>query len=582
MKSATALFLAGVVCVLGMADLTAIELDDIAHQIEAAAKEGAGISQTEQKISKEIVGLGAPAIPYLLPLLKHKNKDVRALAAYTIIDIPGLKEEHLDALIESKLKGNGWIPAAIARIGTPKAIQFLVEELKKEQSWGNQVDHGLIMIGSKGVPYLVDLYRTGKNDGDLLSHSLLSRVSRIFGELGAKAQGAVDPLVVIASNEKLHEYNRQEAILALGAMGDMAHRTVPALQKLAERDSPAIAEAVEIAIVHMEAPEALGIQMKRLRLKPSFHILRDIAELRKYGRPAGPDLIQYLSHEDWEIRIGAARAMGYIGYEPASRQLIELLNSEDDWRLVFVAAESLGDLRSKEGVPTLKEVSQVHWYSPVRDVAKEALEIISSGVGDNSEISPENLDSRFSNFEQAGWELEKSATIENLKQGDKNAVRSKGSLNKDKLEEFVYEAGIHSYGPKGKMIRKRKQIPGTGIRVENGYLVGADRGEFGGELMFVDEMGKWSKILDDNIQGIYHTASGIVVVAGLAHMGFNRGTLYKVSKAVDGKWNVAKWKALPGDPYSSALLGDGSLFIGSPYGNVLVSPDGSIRMAKIK
>ena len=83
---------------------------------------------------RHLQSLGPDAIPYLLPLLKHQNKVVRRMASTTLAGMEGLREEHLDALFESRLKGDYQIPPAIARVGTSKAIEFLVDELKKEKT----------------------------------------------------------------------------------------------------------------------------------------------------------------------------------------------------------------------------------------------------------------------------------------------------------------------------------------------------------------------------------------------------------------------------------------------------------------
>ena len=56
---------------------------------------------------------------------------LRELASYVLSDAEGLTEEHLDTLIESRCQGDVWIPPAIARVGTSKAITFLVEEVRR-------------------------------------------------------------------------------------------------------------------------------------------------------------------------------------------------------------------------------------------------------------------------------------------------------------------------------------------------------------------------------------------------------------------------------------------------------------------
>ena len=88
-------------------------------------------------------------MPALLPLLKDEDAGVRDLASYTLRDAP-VTEEHLDALIASRLKGDGWIAPAIATIGSPRAIEFLASELRKEPENGNSADLGVREAGREG------------------------------------------------------------------------------------------------------------------------------------------------------------------------------------------------------------------------------------------------------------------------------------------------------------------------------------------------------------------------------------------------------------------------------------------------
>lgn len=85
-------------------------------------------NREELAIADELRRLGPEAIPHLLPLLRDENAAARDLAYYTLADIEGWTEEHLDALIGSYRGGDDWIPLAIAKIGTPRAANFLVEQ----------------------------------------------------------------------------------------------------------------------------------------------------------------------------------------------------------------------------------------------------------------------------------------------------------------------------------------------------------------------------------------------------------------------------------------------------------------------
>ena len=551
---------------------TAIDPAEIVQLIKSTAAEGNGITGEEQELAHRVQELGSPAIPYLLPLLEHENEDVRALTSYILRSIDGLTEEHFEALKTSRLKGDGWIPPAIARIGTPEAISFLVEELKKEKQDHTQLTHAIKSLGGKAVPDLIELYRMEDTDEELLY-----TVNFIFDEMGDEANRAVDPLTEIALDDNIAEYVRRMAIFGLGSIGETARRSVEALLDLADKDPESFETAVAGALWGMKAPEAVSYLLRDLNEYPNIISFRDIAELGEDGVSAGPELIQYLNHENWRVRIGAARTLGFVGYKGASQPLIGVLDNVDDWRLVYVAAESLGRLQSQESIHALARLEQEHWYPPIREAAGKALEVIRGKSGYELKYHPDNFPFEFFDYESV--RLDKNVEMRNgaVEYPDDSFIIPKNALSPSRLVDCSYIAYMNVPNAKG-----HKQIPDVGIRVEDGCLVGSARGEWGGELMFIDTGGKSTLILKDNIRGIYRTPEGIFVVAGLAHLTSNRGIVYKVSKDDTGSWNAPSWKALPGAPRSSALTKEGSLYIECVGGNILLTPDGAIKMANLK
>jgi hypothetical protein len=76
------------------------------------------------------------------------------------------------------------------------------------------------------------------------------------------------------------------------------------------------------------------------------------------------------------------------------------------------------------------------------------------------------------------------------------------------------------------------------LRVRGGWLVGADRGEWGGELVFLGDDGIQRKLLDENVQDIVQLGSRYVAVTGLAHLTLNHGMLYEVGPDEGGSWRA--------------------------------------------
>jgi hypothetical protein len=69
-------------------------------------------------------------------------------------------------------------------------------------------------------------------------------------------------------------------------------------------------------------------------------------------------------------------------------------------------------------------------------------------------------------------------------------------------------------------------IPGFYFEVAEGVIAGSDRGEFGGDLFFIDRNKNVLKLADINVKDIFKFGSSYVVVSGLAHLGYEYGKLH--------------------------------------------------------
>lgn len=242
------------------------DLDACIRALIAAAEPGPGISSKGQAASKAVLAFGDAAVPALLPLLKDERRDVRDLASYTLRDAP-VTEEHLDALIASRLKGDGWIAPAIARIGSPRAIDFLVSELRKEPENGTQLTWAFEVLGVKGVPYLVKLYDCSPQcDGKVLAVG-----AYIFSELGDKAKDAIGPLLAIAEDARRDLTGRRGAIQALGSIGPSATLVVARLKAIAARDPEGFEESVTRAMIHIGGAAAIEGRQAEARAQERCH-----------------------------------------------------------------------------------------------------------------------------------------------------------------------------------------------------------------------------------------------------------------------------------------------------------------------
>jgi hypothetical protein len=146
---------------------------------------------------------------------------------------------------------------------------------------------------------------------------------------------------------------------------------------------------------------------------------------------------------------------------------------------------------------------------------------------------------------------------------------------------MTYDAQIDSYddhNPPRPIERHIQQPPSAALEIDGVWLLGGNRGEWGGELIAIDRAGQ-KLVLDDNIHLIARFGQRIVALAGLAHLFSNRGMIYELARAPDDAWQARPWRVLPGMPLASLPQSDGSWLISTHGGTVVLSIDGVLKMA---
>jgi HEAT repeat protein len=543
----------GVACLIlisFLSDAFATKAESLVERLKAKASPEIGITKEEQEIAKELQEVGAEAIPLLLPLLADENPAIRQLAAYTLRDIEGVTEDHLDALIASCRRGEGWIAPAIAHVGTPRAVNFLVEELVRERQTQNQLTWAIEIVGEKAVPRLVQVYER-ETDWD---EALEETMQYIMRSLGSKAASAVDPLYAIAIDDTQPAAKRRRVIIALGCIGEPAESAVRHLRERKDQwelfGDPMLTKTVDEALIKVGATEAVPILIRALEKSPdpfsTTLIMQNIARLSDRGVSAGPTVIKYLSNSDWEVRLAAARTLGLIGYQESGEELMALLKHKEDWRLVRCAAQSLGRLRNRQAVAELEDVSRNHWYPPVRDVAQRAIAAIR-----NNDVKTKDA-------------AEASSPLDTFFDYD-NPDEKTESMDEKEASSLRFPVAVK---------------PSHRLAVDNGHFIATDNGEWGGETKFIDSKDQSHLVVTENTQALYRTSNGALAVTGLAHMTRDIGVIYRLVKKADGSWIGEKWRALPGAPRFSRMLRDGNLFVSCYGGIVTISPDGAIRLLR--
>ncbi|MBK6691014.1 MAG: HEAT repeat domain-containing protein [Myxococcales bacterium] len=513
-----------------------------------------GISDEQAALAKAIQAYGAAAVPYLLPLLSSPEPHIRYIAGFIVSDIGGLTEKNLDALIAAVERDGGWVPSAIAHIGTPRAMQYLLDALPRLPKTMTQVTFALETFGPRASIPLAQFFERPEP----VSAEVSDAICRIFRSTAADAAPAVGVLLARAHREQGPRQNRVFAIRAIGCMGIAARAASPALKAVAALE-PRFAKEVDDVLVAIGAPEGVAILVAELRNSPDVPGLRTLARLGGAARDAGPAVAALVSGADRELRVPAARTLGFIGYDQGAPLLMGLLTAEDDWQLPYVAAESLARLGVVAALPALDTLATSHWYPPVRSNARRAAEVL-RGRERYPAAEAGSFDGAFNEHE----------FIETPSRGRRPTLApDRHELSAGELRALSYV--VESLGQDGMTSTPTSQIPDVGLKTTDGFLVGSSRGEWRGELMhFTQRKGSPTPLLRENIVGIHATSIGIVIVTGLARLAYNRGALYLARRAGPGKYEVTYWKTLPGAPRASGLTADGALFVSCVGGDLLV------------
>lgn len=112
-------------------------------------------------------------------------------------------------------------------------------------------------------------------------------------------------------------------------------------------------------------------------------------------------------------------------------------------------------------------------------------------------------------------------------------------------------------------------------RVDDGWLVGFNLGEFGAALYWFSPDGKQNyKISNHQVVDFFAGLDGLRAIEGLGHMGESRGSVIRIARPEPGaRWQASTVVELPGDPCTVSKRRDGTIFVTSPDWIVAISHD---------
>ena len=113
-------------------------------------------------------------------------------------------------------------------------------------------------------------------------------------------------------------------------------------------------------------------------------------------------------------------------------------------------------------------------------------------------------------------------------------------------------------------------------KVENGWLVGFNAGEWGGALWWFSEDGKIrKKLTDENVVGLAKTSTRILALTGLAHLGMDHGKVFDVTQDKTGKWKADVLVNLGAAPQTFIVESPESVLVITTKSLVRVKTEGS-------
>ena len=555
------------------------------------------LSAEQRVLIDAVLNFGEPAVSPLVALLSDPDEGVANLAAAALRDAPRIDPSHLPAVRAGLDRELGWLAPALGRMHDDEAArEAVVRFLKSESAPHNQEAYSVKLCGALAIPHILEAADCGDSCGSN-DHTLLAHV---LHEMGPERALAANGLLEIVRRASLPQV-AEGALKMIAQLGEQGRDIEPALLDL-RKARPELQAAIDAALIGTGSRLAGQIYAEKLRASPDRLSLRDLAQTGVAGQSAGPEVVELLRHQDWDVRVAAARTLGFIGYAESADALMALFDDPADVRLHWVAAESLGRLHAKSARTRLEALARSHWYPSVRAAAKLALNHIADGTPYALQYHADNFPFEFFAYESMGRDVKvcEQPTLSALPEPTDRKLYP--DTARDALKALAFETIEISYGPPEgtepdpetgiievttqnavQYRKKLTQIPQVALRVEQGWIVGSNRGEWGGELVFIDDAGEQQIIAETNVVDVYQLGHRIVAVTGLAHLWMNEGMLLQLSRSESGTWTSTPWRSLPGAPQTSTPVETGELLV-NVYngGSVLIADDGAMRMAPCK
>jgi HEAT repeat protein len=286
---------------------------------------GAGTFFYNPYVETSLAGIGAPAVPALVEVLKGPNKEMRVCAAWVLCEIGPAARTAIPSLIEAiERLDQDWgaktfkfyVVRALGRIGpdaraaVPILNRLLDQALKPSPAEDTRdafdVATALAEIGAPPTGKLLDAFvRTGD-----------SFAARQLACLGPKAREAVPSLRALLTDKRLEV--RANAAVALAyiepSLGESIPVLIEGLNHLDDNTLDVLEVPQALAQLGPKAkaaiPTLIGLVKKE---RDDSDVLNALVQIDPEGKECVPALISALDHEDFNVVVVADDCLGLLG-----------------------------------------------------------------------------------------------------------------------------------------------------------------------------------------------------------------------------------------------------------------------------
>jgi hypothetical protein len=116
-------------------------------------------------------------------------------------------------------------------------------------------------------------------------------------------------------------------------------------------------------------------------------------------------------------------------------------------------------------------------------------------------------------------------------------------------------------------------------RVDDGWLVGFNQGEFGAALYWFSRDGMNNyKISDHQVVDFFSLTDGMHAIEGLAHLGMSQGSIIRIARSrPQPQWQAKTVVELPFAPYAISVRTDGTMLVALSDSLVSIGKERRVR-----